>query len=68
MKILLNCVSLNPVIDLVLSYSTEVLYFANNMLEGSLPTEIGQLTKLSEYYHDWHNDVEIVILIILFAC
>jgi hypothetical protein len=39
-------------VNLVLLYSTVALYFANNELEGTIPNEIGELTKLSEYAID----------------
>jgi hypothetical protein len=50
----------------MLCYSTEFLWFDDNQLDGTLPTEIGELTKLSECYRDWYNNVHILILIILF--
>ena len=58
-----NCVAtFHLVIDLMLSccfvnYFTEELSLYDNDLVGSLPTEIGQLTKLSEYIHDCFHDV-----------
>jgi hypothetical protein len=59
--------SFQPVVNFVLYCFTGALYLAINELDGTLPTEIGELTKLSEYYRDWCNDVHIVILITLYS-
>ena len=53
-----NCVStFHLVIDLMRSccfvnYETEYLFLQSNSLAGMIPTEIGQLTQLSEYTRD----------------
>ena len=58
-----NCVAtFHLVIDLMLSccfvnYFTESLDLSENALDVSLPTEIGQLTKLSEYTRDCCHDM-----------
>jgi hypothetical protein len=41
--------------------------YTATMLNGTIPTEIGEFTKLSEYYLDWCKDVHILILIIMFT-
>jgi hypothetical protein len=33
----------------VINYSTEAIWFGESSLEGMIPSEIGELTKLSEY-------------------
>jgi hypothetical protein len=40
---------------------TEGLWLNDNKLEGTIPTDVGELMKLSEYCGDWHNDIHIVI-------
>ena len=50
------------VIDLMLSccfenYLTDTLWLDENTLSGTIPTEIGQLTQLSEYPRDCCHDV-----------
>ena len=51
-----NCVAMmfHHVIDLMLSccfvnHFTEYLDLSDNILNGTIPTEVGELTKLSEY-------------------
>jgi hypothetical protein len=52
----------------VLYDPTGALDLGANGLEGTLPTEMGGLTKLSQYCRDWCNDVHITVLIIIFDC
>jgi hypothetical protein len=47
-----DCASFHPMFNLVLLYSTVELDLASNELEGTIPIEIGELTKLSEYAND----------------
>jgi hypothetical protein len=59
----------NPLSQLLLSASSDAtaLDYAFDELSGTIPTEIGEFTKLSEYYPDWCNDVHTLILIIPFT-
>jgi hypothetical protein len=59
-------VPFHSVLNLLLYCSTEDLHLGENELEGTIPTEIGELTKLSEYYFDWCKAVNIVVLLIIF--
>jgi hypothetical protein len=49
------------------SSDIEELDFPSSALHGTIPTEIGEFTKLSKCYPDWCIDVHILILIILFS-
>jgi hypothetical protein len=58
----IHLVILTVVIDLMLSccfvnYSTKEVWLDSNVLNGTIPTEIGQLKQLSEYTRDCCHDM-----------